>query len=115
MKTIIFVLLMMGSALAQNLTPDQQKKMLDDMRVMKERLDQLEKNKAPVTSGLKTTNYKDATSETNSPGGASPGEESAPALTADQSKKLMDDIAVLKKNQADSQKILDEMENEDNQ
>jgi hypothetical protein len=118
MKTFFMLILLMSSAFAENLTPEQQKQMLEDMRVMKERLDHLEKNKsAPAApSGLKTTNYQDATTETKtSPIAGSGVDETSPELSAEQSKKLMEDVANLKKNQAESQKVLDEMENEDNQ
>lgn len=105
----LMVLLFSGLARAQGLTPEQQQQLLNEVQQMKSRLNTLE-NKGSG-GGLKKVNYQDQTSDTKSPpdGGQSQGA----ALSAEDQKKLMQDLETIKAKQADSQKILDKLDKED--
>jgi hypothetical protein len=56
---------------------------------------------------LKKVNYQDATAESQSP------VSEAPALSPEQLKKLQDDVATVKAKQHDAQKMLQEIEDEE--
>ncbi len=112
MKFSLFILIALFSmnSPAQNLSAEEQRKLVEDMRVMKEKMDKLESKQGSAPSGLKKVNYQDETSEKKTE--ASPSASGA-SMTPEQTKKLMEDINSIKAKQAESQKILDELDKED--
>jgi hypothetical protein len=110
-KMICLILLLCANfSVAQNLTPEEQQKLLNDVQEMKAKMNSLESKE---TGGLKKVNYQSETTEkTSTPtSGASPGVESA--LTPEQQKKLLEDLAVLKKRQEESKKALEQLDNDE--
>lgn len=108
---------------AQNLTAEEQRQMLQDMQAMKQKINQLEAKQgassaSPAASGLKKVNYADETAEKKD-NGAPPatdgglGAAAGASLSAEQQKKLLDDINVLKAKQEESRKVLEELEKEE--
>lgn len=59
------------------------------------------------TTGLKKVNYQDETSDKKDEGASSPG------LSPEEAQKLTDNINALKAKQAESQKALDELDNDE--
>jgi len=97
---VLLVMLSANFGYSQNLSSEEQKKILNDLREMKEKINRLE-NKSP--SGLKKTNYANETTDKNEEASASP----------EDTKKLMNDLNAVKLKQAESQKILDELEKDE--
>jgi hypothetical protein len=113
MRLILCCFFLSFQIFAQNLSPEEQRQMVEDMKLMKEKMNRLENKSAPAT-GLKTVNYKDETAEKSKSGSQAEAPSAAGAsLTAEQTKKLLEDINTIKANQDESQKILDELEKED--
>ena len=112
MKTILTVLLLASSySFAQNLTPEQQQQLLNDVAALKNKVNSLE-SKGGGSTGLKKVNFENATSETKSAAPAA-APEAGPAMSAAEQAKLMEQIKVIKANQEDSKKLLEQLDKED--
>jgi hypothetical protein len=61
-------------------------------------------------NGLKVVDYKNETSETKTKADV----DARPALSAEDMKKLQEDIQKIKKNQEDQRRFLEQLDNEDN-
>lgn len=105
---LLIVLLSATSVFAQNLSPEQQQKLLNDVEQMKAQLNKLEKK---PTGGLKKVNYQNETSEKLSPS-LSESATQSPTLTPEQSAELLKNIESIKSQQAESKKTLDELDKE---
>ncbi len=102
MKIVFFILMMTPFSYAQNLTPEEQRKLLNEVQSLKERVNKLEKNESP---GLKTTDYNAKTTESSAPAG--------PAMTAEQKKEITETMEKYKKAQIEQEKALKELEDEE--
>ena len=94
---------------SQNLTPEEQQKLLQDVKLLKDKVNTLEAEKK-TSSGLKTTDYNSNTTVV----ATTPGPAPAPELTAEQMKEMMDSLQKAKSHQDEQQKTLKEIDNEDN-
>ena len=92
---------------AQNLSPDEQKNLLNEVKALKERVNKLEKKDSG--SGFKTTDYKSATTEDTGPKPSA----SEPAMSAEQRTEIMETMEKYKKAQVESEKALKELEDEE--
>lgn len=92
---------------SQNLSPEEQKTLLNEVKALKERVNKLEKKDSGT--GFKTTDYKSATTENT----ASPAAASGPAMTDEQRKEIMDTVEKYKKAQIEQEKALKELEDEE--
>lgn len=106
MKYLFLLLLSMPFSFAQNLSPEEQRKLLQEVQSLKERVNKLEKND-PNPGGLKSTDYQSKTTESvaTTPAG--------PEMTAEQRKEIMETMEKYKKAQLDQQKALKELEDEE--
>lgn len=102
----LLVLIWVAQLQAQNLTPEEQRQLLNDVKDMKAKINKLEGKSEPT--GLKRVNYENATSESKEASTAP-----AASLSPEDSKKLMDDISAIKLKQIESQKILEELDKDE--
>jgi hypothetical protein len=89
---------------SQDMTPDQQRALLQEVQTLKERVNELEKKDAG--SGFKSTDYHSKTTENT-------GAPAGPAMTDEQRKELMETMEKYKKAQIEQEKALKELENEE--
>jgi hypothetical protein len=111
MKFILALfLLITGSVFAQDLSPEEQKQLLNDVKELKNKVNKLEAEKSP--KGLKTIDYKGGTTEaaTNA---AAPSAPAAPSLTPEQTQEFMQVLQKAKAQQEAQNKALQEIENEE--
>ncbi len=106
MTTLIYYSLSSPLSWSQDLTPEQQKALLNEVQALKERVNKIEKKDSG--SGFKTTDYKSNTTEDNSLKPSS-GE---PAMTAEQRAEILKTMEQYKKAQAESEKALKELDEE---
>ena len=102
---IVVLSLLFNQALgiAQNLSPEEQKMLLKEVQDLK---DKLKITKQQTSGGLKKVNYKDQNIKQYPP-----SEESL-NLSHEQMEELKKNINLIKMRQAESQKILDELDKE---
>ena len=100
-------LLTAASSFAQNLTPEEQRKLLNDVKDLKAKVQKLESGK--TQKGLKTVDYEGGTTETATQA-SSPA---APSLTPEQTRQMMEVLQKAKAHQAEQEKALRELENEE--
>lgn len=104
---LIIALLYCPLSIANDLTPEQQKALLKEVQVLKDRVNKLEKKDSG--SGFKSTDYNSKTTE-NTTG---PAASSGPAMTDEQRKEIMDTVDKYKKAQIEQEKALKELEDEE--
>jgi lipoate-protein ligase A len=107
MKLIIILLVLSFSAHAQNLTADEQRALLKEVQSLKERVNQLEKKNSG--QGFRSTDYNSKTTESTS---AKSGSQE-PTMTPEQRKEIMETMEKYKKAQAEQEKALKELEDEE--
>ena len=107
MKYLFWFALLSSSTFAQNLSPEEQRILLNDVKELKAKVQKLESGK--TQKGLKTVDYAGGTTETAS-GPASPA---TPSLTPEQTRLLMETLTKAKGHQAEQEKALKELENEE--
>ena len=109
MKHILMLLILTSSyAKAQNLTQEEQRALLKDVRDLKAKVQKLESGNAQ--KGLKTVDFKGSTTENTNPHPSAP---TSPSLTPEQTKVLMETLQKAKLHQAEQEKALKELENEE--
>ena len=109
MKWTFFALCLISSYLgAQNLGPEDQRKLLLEVQDLKGRVNQLENKDS--TQGFKTTDYNEKTTAASP---SSPGAAAEPQMTEDQRNEIMATIDKYKKAQAEQEKALKELEDEE--
>lgn len=107
MKILIFFILISSPSFSQNLSPEEQRALLQDVKVLKERVKELENKNSG--GGFRTTDYQEKTTETVS----SPSQKSTePAMTEEQRKEVLATLERYKKAQEEQQKYLQELEDE---
>lgn len=104
---LIMSLLYCPFSWSQDLTPDQQKALLKEVQNLKERVNKLEKKDSG--SGFKSTDYNSKTTENTS----GPAASSAPAMTDEQRKEILETVGKYKKAQIEQEKALKELEDEE--
>ncbi len=104
---LITALLYCPLSWSQNLTPEQQKTLLNDVQALKERVNKLENKDSG--GGFKSTDYNSKTTENTT----TPAAPSGPAMTNDQRKEIMETVEKYKKSQIEQEKALKELEDED--
>ena len=92
---------------SEELTPEQQKALLNEVQTLKERVNKLEKKDSGT--GFKTTDYKSTTTEDT---GLKPS-SSEPAMSAEQRAEIMETMEKYKKAQVESEKAMKELEDEE--
>jgi lipoate-protein ligase A len=108
MKLILIFLLACPAVWAQNLTPEEQRALLKEVRDLKDRVNTLEKKDSG--QGFKETDYSSKTTAAT----ASPTSVSQePSMTEEQRKEIMDTVEKYKKKQAEQEKVLKELEDEE--
>ena len=112
MKYLSCLLLLVVTApiFAQNLSAEEQRQLLNDVKELKNKVNKLEAEKA--SKGLKTIDYKGGTTEaatTQAPSSA----PAAPSLTPEQTKEFMEVLKKAKAQQEAQAKALEELENEE--
>jgi hypothetical protein len=111
MKYVLtLILLMTGAAFAQNLSPEEQKQLLIDVKELKNKVNKLEAEKSP--KGLKTIDYKGGTTEAST-NAAAPSKSTTPSLTPEQTQEFMQVLQKAKAQQEAQNKALQELENEE--
>lgn len=108
MKLAFLIFLLLPLARAQSLSPDEQRALLNEVKALKERVNQLETKDSG--QGFRSTDYQDKTTSQTSPGTASSQE---PSMTEEQRKEIMDTLEKYKKAQAEQEKYLKELEDEE--
>lgn len=109
MKWTLLLLFILSPILnAQSLTPEEQKQLLKEVQGLKERVNQLENKDSG--QGFKSTDYKEKTTESTAPASAGSSE---PTMTEEQRKEITATIEKYKKAQADQEKALKELEDEE--
>ncbi|MES2527880.1 MAG: hypothetical protein V4598_12380 [Bdellovibrionota bacterium] len=103
---LITALLYSSVSWSQDLTPEQQKALLNEVQGLKDRVNKLEKKDSGT--GFKTTDYKSSTTEDNTLKPSS-GE---PAMTAEQRAEILKTVEQYKKAQAESEQALKELDEE---
>ncbi len=111
LKALAVLIFFSFTAGAQNLSPEEQRQLLNDVKEMKEKVNKLEGQKSAPT-GLKRVNYENETSEKKEDTSTSGAAPSASLSEAD-SKKLQEELEIIKRKQAESQKILDQMDKDE--
>lgn len=119
MKKIISVLILLVvfpavfPTFAQNLSPEEQKKLLEDVKMLKDKVQKLESEKGSSGgSGLKTTDYQSQTTSPSNQQNANTVQ--APAVSPEQMKELMETLNHVKAKNEEKNKALQELdENED--
>jgi Spy/CpxP family protein refolding chaperone len=91
-----------GHALAQNLTPEEQKKLQQEVQVLREKLKQ-----QGGGGGLRNTDYAGQVPVAAAP---TTGATASPQLTPEQSQKMMEALKTLKESQEAQAKFLQELE-----
>lgn len=86
-----------------------QKKILE----LEKRIKQLERSQGSRPSGLKTQDYKNSTVDKKEKGKGLAGHAQEAQLSKEQQEKLMKQIEMIKKNQKEEKKLLDEIMNEE--
>jgi hypothetical protein len=108
MKILVILSLLLGlNAWSQNLSADEQKQLLNDVKELKNKVNKLESEKSQ--KGLKTIDYQNSTTESTS---AASG-PTAPEITPEQSKEIMDTLQRAKAQQEAQAKALKELEDEE--
>ncbi len=92
---------------SQDLSPEQQKALLNEVQALKERVNKLEKKDSG--SGFKSTDYNSKTTENT----AGPTSSSGPAMTDEQRKEILETVDKYKKAQIEQEKALKELEDEE--
>lgn len=102
--------LMSAQTFAQNLSPAEQRQLLNDVKELKNKVNKLEAEKSnSPKSGLKTIDYQNGTTEKASSATA----PAAPSLTPEQTKEFMQTLQKAKAQQEAQAKALEELENEE--
>jgi hypothetical protein len=108
MKFFLVLFLSCPMVWAQNLTPDEQRALLKEVRDLKERVNTLEKKQSG--QGFKETDYSSKTTAAQ----AAPATASQePQMTEAQRKEIMETMEKYKKAQAEQTKALKELEDEE--
>ena len=101
---------MVGPSFAQNLSAEEQRQLLNDVKELKNKVNKLESEKAG--KGLKTIDYKGGTTEAAA--SAAPSTTpAAPSLTPEQTKEYMQILQKAKAQQEAQAKALEELDNEE--
>jgi hypothetical protein len=110
MKSLLIVMfLIAGNSFAQNLSPAEQRQLLNDVKELKNKVHKLEAEKSNSNKGLKTIDYNGGTTErTNS--STTPA---APTLSSEQTQELMHTLQKAKAHQEAQIKALEDLENEE--
>ncbi len=105
---LLVVLLALPTAWSQNLSPEEQRQLLQEVKSLKERVNGLE-NKDDSAGGFKSTDYESKTTE----GSASPSQPAAPSMSGEQRREIMETVQKYKDAQAEQEKALEELEDEE--
>ncbi len=108
MKYLLVMLLTLPTAWSQDLSPEEQRQLLQEVKSLKERVNSLE-NKDDSASGFKSTDYESKTTE----GTASPSQPAAPAMSDEQRREIMETVQKYKDAQVEQEKALKELEVEE--
>lgn len=108
MKALLILLLLSPFVRAQDLTPEEQRRLLREVQDLKGRVNQLENKDSG--QGFKSTDYQEKTTASTTPAGSASQE---PAMTEEQRKEIMETVEKYKKAQAEQEKVLKELEDEE--
>lgn len=106
MNIFLIILLASPFAIAQNLSPEEQRQLLQEVKTLKERVNNLEQKDSG--SGFRSTDFGSKTTETAAPAGTQ-----MPTMTDEQRKEIMETVEKYKKAQAEQEKALKELEDEE--
>ncbi|MFL5784412.1 MAG: hypothetical protein ACJ76H_07390 [Bacteriovoracaceae bacterium] len=108
MKFFLILLIACPTVWAQNLTPDEQRALLREVRDLKERVNALEKKQSG--QGFRETDYSSKTTAAQTAPATASQE---PQMTEAQRKEIMETMEKYKKAQAEQTKALKEIEDEE--